>query len=272
LQLIAGVLFLDSLFYYRVALSFFIAGIWIALATLLTERLGTKIGGLISNLPSNILISFIFIAVINGIPFTVDSVPGIPLGMGIDTIFLLVFILCLQYGIVLSTVLSLLTWFLLALILVRLEMDNLVYNIVLYLLLTIILFLFLEKLVKIPSIERKDIRFTIWQIVIRALFAGSVVASIIILAQFLPPYAVGIFSTFPAVLLTTMIILVVNQGKDFARATGKILVLSSSNIVVYGMGIYVTYPKFGIVAGTLFSFVLAVVWVWLMHPLVRRLS
>jgi len=265
-------LILDSLFYYRVLLSFFVAGIWIALATLLAERLGSKIGGLISNLPSNILVSFVFIAVINGIPFAVDSVPGIPVGMAINTIFLFVFIVCLPYGIALSTILSLLSWFILALIISRADMDNLVWNIISYLLLTAGIFLFLERFVKIPSIKKGNVTFSIRQVLIRALFAGGVVASIIILSQFLPPYAVGVFSTFPAVLLTTMIILVVNQSQDFARATGKILVLSSSNIVVYGVGIYFTYPEFGIFLGSIFSFLLAALWVWLMHPFVRRLS
>ncbi|MCK4893561.1 MAG: hypothetical protein KAT07_06315 [Calditrichia bacterium] len=192
--------------------------------------------------------------------------------MAINTLFLFIFIICLPYGIVISTLLSLLTWFILALILSQTDMDNLLLNIVTYLLLTVGLFLFLEKIVKISSVKKKDKRYSIWQISIRALFAGAVVASIIILAQFLPPHAVGIFSTFPAVLLTTMIILVVNQSRDFARATGKILVLSSSNIVVYGIGIYFTYPEFGIILGTIFSFFLASLWVWLMHPLVRRLS
>jgi hypothetical protein len=151
-------------------------------------------------------------------------------------------------------------------------MDNLEFNIGAYLVLTISIFLFLEKIVNIRSIEKRERRYSIWQIGLRALFAGCVVASIIILAQILPPYAVGIFSTFPAVLLTTMIILVVNQNKDFARATGKILVLSSSNIVVYGIGIYFTYPVIGIFWGTLISFILASLWVWLMHPVIRKIS
>jgi hypothetical protein len=69
-----------------------------------------------------------------------------------------------------------------------------------------------------------------------------------------------------------MIILMLNQSRDFARATGKILVLSSSNIVVYGVGIYFTYPEFGIIVGTILSFILAVGWVWLLHPLVQKMS
>ena len=151
-------------------------------------------------------------------------------------------------------------------------MDHLFFNIGVYMLITLGAFLFLEKMVTIPSIKKRKVQYSVWQIGLRAVFAGSVVASVIILAQFLPPYAVGIFSTFPAVLLSTMIILVLNQSNEFARATGKILVLSSSNIVVYGVGIYFTYPQYGIVWGTLISFFLATLWVWLMHPLVRKLS
>lgn len=37
---------MDALFISRVVLSFFIAGSWIALVTLLAERLGSRLGGL----------------------------------------------------------------------------------------------------------------------------------------------------------------------------------------------------------------------------------
>ena len=49
----------DHFFVIKVLISFVVAGIWIAGATLLAERFGSKIGGLITNLPSNILISLI---------------------------------------------------------------------------------------------------------------------------------------------------------------------------------------------------------------------
>ena len=50
---------MDFLFLSRVVLSFLVAGSWIALVTLLAERLGSRLGGLFANLPSNILISLI---------------------------------------------------------------------------------------------------------------------------------------------------------------------------------------------------------------------
>ena len=54
------------MFLLNIILAFFIAGSFIALLTLLAERFGSTIGGLIANLPSNILITMIFISLTRG--------------------------------------------------------------------------------------------------------------------------------------------------------------------------------------------------------------
>src|SRR5512136_737204 len=105
---------MDPLFITRVVLSFVIAGGWIAFVTLLAERLGSRLGGLFSNLPSNILISLVFIAISNDVFFVRDMMPAVPIGMLIDTVFLLVMILFLKYGLVVSLAASLSSWALLA--------------------------------------------------------------------------------------------------------------------------------------------------------------
>ncbi|HLP47688.1 MAG TPA: DUF3147 family protein, partial [Candidatus Kapabacteria bacterium] len=104
------------------------------------------------------------------------------------------------------------------------------------------------------------------------LFAGSVVAGTTIISSFAGTYWVGLFSTFPAVMLSSMVILTLNQGADFARATGKIMILSSTNIIIYALGVSLTYPTMGIVFGTILSFAMAFLWVMLLHPLVQKLS
>jgi len=261
---------MDKIFIVRIIISFFIAGFWIAVATLLAERLGSKIGGLITNLPSNILISLLFIAMINDTSYVIHAVPTIAIGMTINTLFLFCFISILQYGLVTAAIISLLVWFVFALIAMFLNCNNLFFNVIFYIIVTLIVFIILEKLIKIPSVNKSAKKYTKTQMLLRALFAGSVVSSVIIISKFFNPYVVGIFSTFPAVLLSTMIILEINQSKAFAQATGKVLVLSSSNIIVYGLAVYFSYPKFGIVLGTIISFMLAFLWVWLFHPIVRR--
>jgi hypothetical protein len=69
-----------------------------------------------------------------------------------------------------------------------------------------------------------------------------------------------------------MVILTVTQGVDFARAVGKIMILSSTNIIVYSVGVSLTYPTLGIVPGTVLSFGAAFMWVLLLHPVIQKLS
>jgi hypothetical protein len=263
---------MDILFLSRVVLSFFIAGSWIAIATLLAERLGSKLGGLLTNLPSNILISLIFIALTQGTLFVKQAVPGIPIGMLIDTLFLLVFIILLKYSLLLSIFGSLFTWFVLAILAASLNYNRLIPNIILYLMVTIIAFFILERFIKISSRPQSSKKYSWQQILLRALFAGGVVASVVLISKFFEPYIVGVFSTFPAVLLSTMVILAINQGQEFAQATGKVLVISSTNIVVYGLGVYWSYPRYGIFIGTILSFFLAVIWVGGFRPFINKIS
>ncbi len=263
---------MDNIFLLRTAVSFFIAGIWIAGATLLAEKLGSKIGGLITNLPSNILVSFVFIALVNDTAYVIDAVPGVPVGMALNTLFLFFFIILLKYGVFLSSAFSLLIWLALAVLASFIRLENLVINIVIYVLITAAAFIFLEKVLKIQSAEKSAKKYSVVQILIRAAFAGAVVAAVIIMSKFFSPYIVGIIAAFPAVLLSTMIILAVNQNPGFARAAGKILVLSSSNIIVYVIAVYFTYSSIGLVFGTIISFICAFIWVWLFLPLVRKLS
>ena len=263
---------MDIVFIYRVIISFLVAGFWIAFATLLAERLGSKIGGLITNLPSHLLISLLFVALINGTSFVIDTIPGIPIGMAISTLFLFVFIVFLKYGLMISTFASLIAWCLSAILLVPMKLENILLNIFLYGLTTAGCYFVLEKFIKIPSIVKSRKGYTRYQIIVRAVSAGSVVASVIIISKFLNPYTVGIFATFPSVFLSTMIILVLNQSKAFAQATGKILILSSSNIVIYGLAVAFTYPRFGILYGTVLSFVIAFFWVWIFLPIVSKVT
>jgi hypothetical protein len=263
---------MDEFFLTRVVVSFLIAGLWIAFATLLAERLGSKIGGLLTNLPSNILISLIFIALVNDTSYVIGAIPGIPVGMTINTVFLFVFIVFLNRGLPIACVASLFAWLVLAVIAAQFNFTDLFPNILVYGVVTIGVFLFLEKATHIPSVAKSSKRYTTFQILLRAVFAGGIVASIIVISKIFSPYVTGIFATFPAVLLSTMVILVLNQSAAFAKATGKILVLSSTNIVVYGIAVYYSFSTLGVGLGTLVSFVAASLWVWLLSPLLRKVS
>jgi len=67
-----------------------------------------------------------------------------------------------------------------------------------------------------------------------------------------------------------MIILTKSQGSEFSQATGKVMMLSSINILVYGLAVHYLYPLLGLFLGTILSYLAAAVWVVLIHPLVKR--
>lgn len=258
--------------YLQVLLSFIIAGSWIAVLTLLAERFGSKAGGLIANLPSNIMITLIFITVSHGNVFVKGMVPAIPVGLVIDSVFLVVFILLLNYNLAVSILGSLGCWLLLALFANRIHMETLWINTAIYISITIIAFLVVEYGWKIPAMGRSGKTYTLGQMAIRAAFAGGIVGGVVLISHFVPAYLTGIISTFPAVLFSSMVILAVNQGKTFAQATGKVMILSTSNILVYVLGVAFTYPILGIVAGTIVSFILAFAWVVMLRPVIQRFS
>jgi hypothetical protein len=263
---------MDALFVARVVLSFLVAGLWIAVVTLLAERLGSRLGGLFSNLPSNILISLIFIAISKDIPFVTGMMPAVPVGLLIDTVFLLVMILFMKYGLAACMAASLSSWLLLAWIAGMIPSPRLGLSTGIYFAGSLVLYLVAEKGMRILPVPGSGKQYTLLQIATRAGLAGTIVASVVLISHFLPPYLTGIISTFPAVLLSTMVILYVNQGKEFARSTGKILILSSSNIVVYAVAVNYTFPAFGIAAGTVISFLVAFGWIILLRPLTGYLE
>lgn len=256
----------------RIALSFFVAGAWIALTTLIGERLGARKAGLISNLPSNLLISLLFVALTKGPQYASEAASSIPTGLLINTIFLVVFIFVLKFGVVPALLASLATWIISAILVLRvLPPMTFIVSIVLSVVVAILLFIFVRAVLPRTAPERKSIPFS-WKVVsIRALFAGTVVAGAVTIAQFAPPYMTGIFATFPAALGSSLVILALSQGRAFTQAAGKVLILSSTNLVVYVIAAGILFPRVGPWLGTLISLSLAFAYILGMGKLLAKI-
>lgn len=261
-----------SPFLLKIALSFLLAGVWVSSSTLLAERLGSKKAGLITNLPSNIVLSLIFMALTSGPTYAAQTTRGIPIGMAIDTIFILAFILALRWGLWLALAVSFLVWAASALTFVLLlpplgTMSSLLF----YAAVLAICFLLADRPMAIRMVARKPTTFSWGQVAIRGLFAGTVVAGAVTVAQFAPPYMTGIVATFPAVLSTTLVILTLGQGPAFARATGKILIVTSSNIIVYAAVVGATFVPIGPWIGSALAFCASLAYIAVLSKIVARI-
>jgi hypothetical protein len=131
-------------------------------------------------------------------------------------------------------------------------------------------FLVAELVMGIRSVPKQPKPFNPLAFGLRAVFAGTVVAGAVAASTFAPPYLTGILATFPAVLLSTMSILTLSQGPAFSRGAGKIMLISSSNIIVYAFCVQASFPVLGAFRGTLLSFGAALLWVALLRPVMAR--
>jgi hypothetical protein len=238
----------------RIGLSFFIAGVWIAFATVLGERLGSHKAGLIANLPSNILISMLFMGLTRGPEYAAAATAGVPMGMIVACIFLAVFIFLLRRGVWVALSFGLVSWVLSAfVVIVLLPPLGIVASLIAYFIVSTGLFILVHRWLGRPKVEKKPVALS-WKIIaIRAFFAGTVVAGAVAIAQVAPPYMTGVLATFPAALSSTMVIISLSQGILFAQATGKIILLSSTNIIVYAALVALSFPVLGPWLGTLLS-------------------
>ncbi len=256
----------------RVGLAFVLAGTWIGGATMAGEKLGNRVGGLLVNLPSNIVLSLLFIGITKGVPFAVEAAAASTMGMTMNVLFIFVFVLALPRGIPAAITISLSMWFVSAVVLAFLRVESVALALLLFVIAAVGGFVALEYGAEVVSVPKKRVPFSLRGLLIRALFAGTVVASAVLIAQIAPAYITGIATTFPAVMLSTLTILAKTQGTAFTRATGKILMPSSSNIIVYAFAVRYLYPRLGLLAGTVVAFLCAVAWILLFLPLARRMK
>jgi hypothetical protein len=263
---------MDSGALLRIVLAFAVAGTWISLSTIAGERLGTRLGGLIANLPSNILVSLLFIAMTKGDSYAAQAALSVPVGMTVDTLFLLALVAALGRGLLAGLAAGLGAWIAAALIFLALPPLGAVWGIALYAIVCAGSFLAADRIPGARSVPKKAVPFRPSSVLVRALFAGTIVALAVAIAQVAPPYMTGVLAVFPAVLLSTMTILARAQGLPFARATGKVLILSSSNIIVYALAVALLFPILGPWWGTLGAFAAAALYVALLAPVVRKVK
>ncbi len=247
-----------------------VAGVWITVATVLSERMGSKLGGMIGNLPSTILTSLLFIGITQSPEFAAMATITVPLGMFLSTLFLYVFISLASRGLITALSGGLLTWISLA-ILASFFQDTARWAwTMLYFAGAIGTYLLAEKILKIPSHGKVKRPYSLQQIIFRAVFAGSIVGLSVLVARTGSAFWAGLFSSFPAMMLSSMVILSLSAGYPFARATGKVMLLASTNIVIYSFAAGALFPLIGIWWGSLVSYIVAAAWVWFLKPFFDR--
>lgn len=244
---------MDTIFVAKLIMSFVLGGTWVILATILADKYGSKLGGLIAGLPSTAIFALFFLAWTQTPDFAVRSTTIMPIGVGIENIYVLILILLASRGLWLTLLGGFAVWFLLAYGLVVVGFDNYFWSLILYALSTIIIFYLIERVLQIKSTGGRKIVYTPKIILMRGLLSGTIIALTIVMGKVGGPIFGGMGAVFPALVTSTMIITYLSHGADFAISTMKSVVPGLIGLVIYSVMVRLTYLPLGIIWGTLLS-------------------
>jgi len=251
---------INSVFLVHLLLSFVVGSLWVLMTTLFADRFGSKIGGFFGGLPSTAAVAFFFIGLTQSPHTAAQATTVFPMSYAFTGLFLVLYALFWRKGFIFSFGVSISVWFSLSAFIVLLKLNNFILSVCLYILFFIFAVYVLEYRLKLPSIGKEDIRYSAFQYITRAVFGGFVVALAVFLSRIGGPVFGGIFSAFPAVFISVLVINYKSRGMEFSRAmTKSLLVTGMISIFMYGIGVRYLYPSLGLWWGTLGAYVFAMV-------------
>jgi hypothetical protein len=251
-------------------LSFVITVVWVTVATVVAERWGTKVGAVVTTLPSSAVVAFWFIAVEQGADFAARSAVVIPAEMGINVVFLGIFVALSGRGLPVALAGALGGWTVLSTLLYASDMDDLLLSWLLFIAMIAGVTVWLRASHRFSQQPGRHISYTPGELAFRGVFAGLMISVSVVGAAVAGPVMAGILSVFPAIFTSTMVILYLRQGREFTGAVGTIMVVSSTNVVVYTTVVHFMYPGWGLVAGTMAALTVSYAWSAGMYLAVMR--
>ena len=241
-------------------LSFIIAASWVSIATVVAERLGTKVGAVFTTLPSTLVVALYFIAVEQGPDFAADVAVVVPAEMGINAIFLALFVALSRKGLPAALGVSLSVWVVLSWLLYLFDPTSLIISLVAFISLVTATTLWLRATHRFQQQAGKRLYYTPGEIAFRGLFAGLMISMSVVGSSLGGHVVGGILSVFPAIFTSTMVILYLRQGQEFSGAVGSLMIVGSANVVVYSVLVFLAFPAWGEVWGTLVALIVSYAW------------
>jgi hypothetical protein len=241
---------------YQVVIPFLLSAFVVILIMFIAERYGSKTGGILGTLPSTIVVAFVFIAITKGTEFAADAAAVVPAELGINVIFLLIFAVLVHRSPLFAFIATFCIWIFLSSLLVIFQLNNIFLSVCIYLVSVVFTFLILEHKKKINSKGQVTVTYTLKKILTRGILAGIVIAIAVLLSN-VNSIISGIFSVFPAILSSTLLICVREHGADFAAGMAKSMAIGISSVAIYATIIHFLYPLYGIALGSIIAYMLS---------------
>ena len=244
-------------FFLHLFLAFAVGSLWVSIITIVAEKKGSVLGGILGGLPSTSAFSFFFIGINQSSATAVQATAVFPLAFGITSAYLFFFAFFAQKGFSRGISVSLFIWFAFSGLIVASGLRDFAFSLMGGAAISVLTYYSFTKKLKLRNLKGEARVYKIREVVLRGVGAGSLVLISVLLSQIGGPVLGGIAAAFPAVFTSTLIILNRSRGTEFSRAVTKPLVLSGIlTIIPFSVAVRYLYPSFGIWLGTLVSYAL----------------
>jgi len=262
---------ISHLLLLNLVLAFAIGSLWVLLITVIAERAGSNVGGIVGGLPSTSAFSFFFIGINQSSDATVQATTVFPLAFSFTCAFLLFYVFFAKRGFRVGLSISLLIWFVVSALIVISNLKSFGFSLVGGILISAATYYIFTERLDLENSTGEKMRYTPFQLLGRGVLAGSLVLLAVLASQIGGPLLGGIFSAFPAVFTSTLYIVNKTRGTNFSRSVTRPLAVSSIfTVIPYCIVVRYSYPILGVWIGTVISYAIVVPLDFLAYRLVRR--
>jgi len=250
--------------------AFVIGGLWITLTTVIAEKFGSTIGGVIVGLPSTSVVAFLFIGLAQSPAAASQATTLFPIGYAFTALFLAAYVIFSKNRNFGSSIIGALgVWFVLSAGLDFSGITSFPIALIGCAVITFIAFKVLSSSVRAKE-EMERINYSLPQLLIRGIFSGGMIAGAVLISSVGGPILGGIFSAFPAAYVSTLMIVNKSVGKEFSRMIARPIVTGGFlSVITYIVSIRYLYPAIGLTYGTALSFAIALVVAYLNYRLIK---
>lgn len=240
--------------FLQLIISFFFGGLFIAVQTLIGERVTGFWRSLVITIPSTMALGLFFIGLYKTPNDVADVARVVPAALGPDYIFVMLFALFSRFGLFHALGLGLAGWCLSAFAILTFPPATFESSIFLYGLPVIAICYLVTR--RLPQTgDLKPLHITGKTIVLRSLIGGSIMTLIVLLSKTWGNIWGGLFSAFPAGFSSTFIIYYLFQGKQSIPSVATSLFFPGFfGFVIYALVAAVSFPASGIWIGTLMAY------------------
>jgi len=235
--------------------SLIIGSLWVTISTLIAEKVSGKLGGLIAGLPTTAVVSLMFIGLTLGLNPALTAAKMVPLSSGLYCFFFLTYLIQTKKGFLQGFIKSLIVWFAFAFIASKLSFTNLLTSSLIGFILISATIWWAEKNIQIDNqLIPKNIKSSpLW---IKATLTGLVISSVVFISKLAGPVWGGIFATFPALTISTILLTIKSGGVEFTRLIAKNIHISTTfSIALFAILSYFFFPIFGVIVGTIIAYI-----------------